>query len=186
MFKKLPKVILIILVALISALVVFVSIISMTMAPLSIVKWIEPDPPSPSITYGEFPFKVEYELNGEAVTIEDIYICEFDGFSFNTGVGKHREWKGFVKETGEENLCLVKDGNLQLCFSIGYPEYYMGDLEYDSGEPYTPFVFYVIEPNEAGGQTSGADPNMIEELTAKHNLKIISWELSEPIKNTFN
>lgn len=144
------------------------------------------DLPEPEVTYCEFPFEITYKLNGETKTISDIYVCEYVGSYWNWNIGNYREWKGYLKSNQNENIVLIKDGNLHLCLSIGSPEYYMGDSEYYSDESYTPHIFYVIEPNEAGGQTSGTDPNMIEKLTAKYNLKIISWELSEPTKNTFN
>ena len=46
---------------------------------------LSPDPPMPEITYGEFPFRLVYELNGEQIVIEDIIICEFDGFGMGGG-----------------------------------------------------------------------------------------------------
>ena len=53
-----------------------------------------PDPPRPEITYSEFPFRIEYEINGELVVIEDAVICEFDGFQPNwSGGDKTRKWK---------------------------------------------------------------------------------------------
>ena len=53
-----------------------------------------PDPPRPEITRGEFPFRLEYEIDGKRVVIEDTLICEFDGFGMNEGAGKYRKWKG--------------------------------------------------------------------------------------------
>ncbi|USB32453.1 hypothetical protein [Paenibacillus sp. YPG26] len=52
-----------------------------------------PNPTRPSITYGEFPFQLEYELDGKRMIIEDILICEFDGFGTDEGRGKYRKWK---------------------------------------------------------------------------------------------
>lgn len=40
--------------------------------------WRTPAPPIPEITYGEFPFRLEYEKNGERFIIEDTIIAEFD------------------------------------------------------------------------------------------------------------
>ena len=44
----------------------------------------------PKVKYAEFPFKLTYELSGEVRSIEDIIICEFDGFSIDEANGKHR------------------------------------------------------------------------------------------------
>ncbi|MFA8307240.1 YdgA family protein, partial [Paenibacillus alvei] len=38
---------------------------------------LQPDPPRPEITYGEFPFKLVYEINGERKVIQDTVICEY-------------------------------------------------------------------------------------------------------------
>ncbi|MBQ2840423.1 MAG: hypothetical protein IJE70_03665, partial [Oscillospiraceae bacterium] len=59
-------------------------------------------------TYGEFPFKLEYELNGKKYTVEDVWVCEFNGFGSNEGFGKHRQWKGKVKSTGEDKIVLLE------------------------------------------------------------------------------
>ena len=55
------------------------------------------NPPKPEITYAEFPFEIVYELEGETVTVNDVYVCEYDGIGMNEGVGKYREWKGYIK-----------------------------------------------------------------------------------------
>lgn len=39
----------------------------------------QPNPPQPTIKHGQFPFRLEYELNGQRKIIEDTLICEFDG-----------------------------------------------------------------------------------------------------------
>ncbi|WP_336297944.1 hypothetical protein [Aneurinibacillus uraniidurans] len=49
---------------------------------------LQPNPPRPEIIYGEFPFRLEYEINGQRKVIENILICEFDGFGANEGIGK--------------------------------------------------------------------------------------------------
>ena len=53
-----------------------------------------PSIPTPEITSGEFPFRIEYELNGEFHVIEDIVIAEFDGFSADSGsMAWFRTWR---------------------------------------------------------------------------------------------
>ena len=50
----------------------------------------------PEIRYGEFPFRLEYEINGERFVIEDTVICEFDGIGWNEAQGKFRKWKDYL------------------------------------------------------------------------------------------
>ena len=49
-----------------------------SMLPLFIISIGAPAPPAPEITYGEFPFRLEYEIEGERFVIEDTLIAEFD------------------------------------------------------------------------------------------------------------
>ena len=65
-----------------------------------------PTPPPPDIQYGEFPFKLTYELNGEIKVVEDTIICEFVGFVNRGTAGKARRWKTTLK-SGNEQLTLL-------------------------------------------------------------------------------
>lgn len=142
-----------------------------------------PNPPEPEITYGEFPFELIYEIDGEVVTIQDVYVCEYVGIGANEGSGKYRVWKEYIKSTMAENLILLEDGNLKLACSLGGAEYYMSDPYIEKHE-FTPYIYYIIHPNEYGGTSSGV--NDIESLLTQYKLKLISWKLSEPIQNSFN
>ena len=39
----------------------------------------------PEIEYAEFPFELTYEINGERFVVNDVYVCEFEGFGGNEG-----------------------------------------------------------------------------------------------------
>ena len=136
--------------------------------------------PEPQIKEGEFPFEIVYEIDGEIIIVNDVYICEFDGFDWNEGVGKHRKWKGYIK-SGAEELILLEDGDLKFAVSVGSPEYYMSDPSCQWSEN-TPSIYY-IKPNEFGGITSGSSG--IEPLLEQYKLKLISWKFSDPIQNSF-
>ncbi|WP_350339123.1 hypothetical protein [Paenibacillus polymyxa] len=41
---------------------------------------LELNPSRPEITYGKFPFRLEYEINGQRKVIQDTLICEYDGW----------------------------------------------------------------------------------------------------------
>ena len=136
--------------------------------------------PEPQIKEGEFPFEIVYEIDGEIIIVNDVYICEFDGFDWNEGVGKHRKWKGYIK-SGAEELILLEDGDLKFAVSVGSPEYYMSDPSCQWSEN-TPSIYY-IKPNEFGGITSGSSG--IDPLLEQYKLKLISWKFSDPIQNSF-
>ena len=138
--------------------------------------------PEPEIKEGEFPFEIVYEKDGEIVTVNDVYVCEFDGFDWNEGVGKHRKWKGYIKSSGAKELILLEDGDLKLAVSVGFPEYYMSDQSITQIKDLTPAIYY-IKPNELGGTSSGMLD--IEPLLEQYKIQLVSWNFSEPIQNSF-
>ena len=147
-------------------------------------------------TYGEFPFKLEYELTGKKYTVEDVWVCEFNGFGSNEGFGKHRQWKGKVKSTGEDKIVLLEvDEPIELdwqgipmtqtiYYLPGPARYYMGDMIGVAGtfSHYFPeaFCFEYFFPFSTSDSRLSA-----EELYKKFGIKLINWEYTPPIKNTF-
>ena len=123
-----------------------------------------------------------YEVDGKTVTVNDVYVCEFDGFDWNEGVGKYRKCKGYIKSSGKEELILLEDGDLKFAVSVGSPEYYMSDHFWSYTGEYIPSIYY-IKTNEFGGTFSGVLD--IEPLLEQYKLKLISWEFSEPIQKSF-
>ena len=47
--------------------------------------------PEPTITYGEFPFEIVYEISGEQKVLKDTYVCEYVGKTIVRGAG-HTEY----------------------------------------------------------------------------------------------
>ena len=142
---------------------------------------LSPNPPKPEITYGEFPFEIVYEIDGKQITVQDTYICEFDGFGANEGVGKYRSWKGYVKSTGEEHMLMLEDNNTVIYCYVGKAEYYMNDEErYYGVYPITPHLYGVSKTDDLYYNSMYPD-----EILEYYKIKIISWEFSEPITNTF-
>jgi hypothetical protein len=142
----------------------------------------KPNPPHPEITYGEFPFRLEYEINGDRKVIEDTLICEFDGFGADEGRGKYRKWKQRLA-SGQKNVTLVRvnDSN-EIYLFPGSAEYYMGDLDTDRNDSSFPNALYI---QKDGRFTSGGIIRA-DELLSKHHIKLISWNPSQPVKNTFS
>lgn len=148
------------------------------------------NPPAPEITYGEFPIKVTCEINGKIKVIEDTVICEFDGFENLGSAGKYRKWKAYLK-SGNERLTLLHVENTEIPFDIsvsyGQPDYYMGDLRYESKEEYEKKMmddrYLGYTQWENGVQTGCSIPK--EEVWEKCKLKIIDIQYSPSIQNNF-
>lgn len=184
--SKLKKAILILLVVIViifSPIIIWVTLMLMVMIGTLLVTWLlSPDPPKPVITYAEFPFEIVYEIDGDTVTVNDIYVCEYDGITTDGGGGKCSAWKGYFKSNGSDNLILLQDGNLALACSVGYPQYYMSDPVKDPYD-YVPSIYYIVSPNDLGGTTYGSLD--IEPILDQYKLRLVSYELSDPIENSF-
>lgn len=168
-----------------------------------------PKPPKPTICYGEFPFTLIYELNGEVKTIQDVAICEFDGYYERTGAGDSRKWITYLKsemddpssvEKGEHitsvDQILLSDlknanvvdaaGNIILKFYFhgGNGHYYMDDELGRRARPPQDFkrVYYMYQ-NEDGEIRHGGVK--ADEALEKYHIRLISWESTPPIENSF-
>jgi len=146
---------------------------------LSMGAAIFPNPPLPEIRYGEFPFKLVYTINGEVKVIEDTVICEFDGIGTDLSTGKHRKWKSRLASGNEEVILLRIDATKYIYYLPGSSRYYMGDLEkYATWEHRFP---------NANIYDANSIPQRInaDELLSEYGIKLISWEPSPPIVNSF-
>lgn len=143
----------------------------------------EANPPRPEITYGEFSFRLEYEINGERKVIQDTLICEFDGFGADEGRGKYRKWKKRLASGNERITLLVVNQTQEIYYSPGSPNYYMGDLEnnedHQNGFPNALII-------ERAGRLTSNRLVRADELLDKYSIKLISWDSDPPIKNTFS
>lgn len=147
------------------------------------------NPPMPKILYGEFPISVTYEVDGETKVMEDIVICEFDGFENRGSSGKYRKWKSYLKNENN-NFGFFPVGGDGLIFEVGIfigsPNYYMGDFE-QSRDDYKMVMAddryrkYVEWKN---GVKTGISYTK-EEVWEMYKLKIIDIKYSQPIENSF-
>lgn len=134
-------------------------------------------PEKPEVKYGEFPFWIEYEINGEKFKIEDSVICKYKGVSV-TANGKERNWETTLEKGERDSALLLTDGNRRIYCYVGEASYYMGDFETYGKTVFYPKVFYE-EYN--GGITSSANKDILD----KYNIRILGYEFSKPIKNSF-
>jgi len=138
-----------------------------------------PNPPMPEIRYGEFPFRLEYEINGERIVVEDTIICKFDGVGAGTN-GKYLKWDSFLVSgkkppSKSAGAAMPIDEENNLYFSVGSAEYYMGVRE-----GAMPSNLHAVRFGNGGAQSVFED-----ELLTKYGIRLLSWEPSAPIQNTF-
>lgn len=157
------------------------------------------DPKLPQITEGEFPFIVEYEMNGERYVIEDTVICYYDGYDTSVWPAKFRTWEEELKSGEEDKRLIIElepniesilvDGRIniesRILLDYGMGDYYMGDIDRFSARD-CPCINYV-EYFQTGPKTYEYDATALsnEQLEKYFNIKIIRFEFSEPIKNEF-
>ena len=80
------------IIGIISIVLVFFAILSL---PWLLFEVLAPNPPAPEVTYGEFPFSLVYEIDGERVEIKDTLVIEHKGVDYNEGMGKYNKWKTY-------------------------------------------------------------------------------------------
>ena len=145
----------------------------------SCVLLLTPGPPRPEITYGEFPFRLVYEIHGEQIIIEDTIIAEFDGIRLGAG-GRQREWTARFASTGESaemGWILFENAEKSIYMHTGSAHYYMGD-----GENLRTPIDNTVRMRPATGFTEILSK---ERLLEEHGIRIIEWTHSPPIVNTF-
>ena len=134
----------------------------------------------PTVTKGEFPFTITYELDGEKVTVDEVYKVRYDRNGGYTD-SKTRIYIGEIGDMGEGNTfyTLKKDdtGRIELCTNF-YPDYLMGDPEYDyfEGAAFEPKIYYYDKDEQEYSD---------EETLLAHGVKLIDFEYPEPIQNSF-
>lgn len=133
----------------------------------------------PAVTEEEFPYSITYELDGERVTINDVYKVSYVANDKDDN-HKGRIYVGKRVSSGDEdtNYILKKEGNtrIELCTHF-YPDYLMGDTEYDyfDFEPFEPRIYYYDAEEQEYYD---------EETLAEHGVKLISFEYPTPIENS--
>ncbi len=164
--------------------------------------------PAPSITDGEFPFIVEYEMNGETFLIEDSVVCMFDGYNSasNTfgifGFPSSRKWEEGLK-SGNENAfgiwlldleenteSVFTEGRInyesRIILQYGSAEYYMDDPdEVLRDEPRIVYYEEYSEPPDHFPIEVQFTALTNQQLEEKFGIKIIRFEFCQPIENTF-
>ncbi|MDR2547730.1 MAG: hypothetical protein LBC96_09560 [Lachnospiraceae bacterium] len=150
-----------------------------------------PAPPPPVITNGSFPFRLEYEVEGERYLIEDTLIAEYDkSVAGNTTTTARRWWNSNIM-SGENRFVLKEKNDLRITFHPGYAEYYMGDLCQGTSAKSNSSI--LLQPNitirviNLDGRIS-TKTLLIEEayeVLSDYGIVIISWSHAELVVNNF-
>lgn len=134
----------------------------------------------PTVTEGEFSFSITYELDGETVTIDEVYKARYvrnDGYADT----KSRVYVGEIGNLGEGNTVytLKKDENTRVeLWTKLYPDYLMGDTKYDyfDDEAFEPKIYYFDADEQEYSD---------EETLSAQGVRLVSFEYPTPIKNSF-
>ena len=155
---------------------------------------------APQITEGEFPFVFEYELNGQRYLIEDTVVCRFDGYDLSNPfsfIPCSRTWFASLKSGEEEKRMIIEfDENTESALVSGRVNtesrvhlfygsggYYLGDPEDADGGPKIRYTEkYQTGPKESTVTVTDLSYEQLEEL---FGIKVIRFEFSSPIDNTF-
>jgi hypothetical protein len=145
----------------------------------SLFHYYTTSPSLPEVKTAEFSFKLEYKINGKMHVIEDIYVAEYDGIG-DSYEARIRKWKGYIKTSREEDVVLLKINKDKIYYEINFPEYWMGDVENLRYHDFKPsYTVYKSGPLEKFSVVKA------DELLEDYGIELISWEMDDPIENTF-
>ena len=135
-------------------------------------------PAKPIVEHGEFTFELVYEYNGTQVTITDTIVCDYEGYSFSLDAGNTRDWNCDFKNNedyGTYYIDVENEPELYILIPTA-AEYYMGNTGYTIEET-APLIIYVDDTTETYYQE--------KEKIDVVNIKIISWNPADPLKDNF-
>ncbi len=180
-------------------IIAFLGVIVISPFVIGVVFYFLPVYDAPEITYAEFPTKIVYEIDGEEITYEDVYICKYKATYNNFELGAEREWEGHFKNTGKQHIVLDSNFRYELRCYIGSPKKYMGDFyewideETIRNYEFTPYLYiydkFALVSNFLFMQDLEEELDYEEHADIfpepYNNIKLIDWELSRPIVNSF-
>ena len=143
--------------------------------------------PSPEITRAEFPFRLEYEVNGEVFVAEDVLICEFAGNRWDASMGVHHTWSAHF-ESGITRITLYRDDAVEVFF-------------HPARETWSAGIFMGYRREGRNRTTNDTFPGAVrtnnfytgeesrfisaEDLLELYNIRLLHWEIAPPITNVF-
>ncbi len=154
---------------------------------------------APQITEGEFPFVVEYEINGQNYVIEDTVVCSFYGYDKTNAFLPYypRTWYASLKDNSESVRTFIElepdtesvltkgriNSESRIVLYYGHGGYYLGDPDDSDKGPCINYVEHYYTSEKVSHSVHTALTN--EQLEEYFGIKIIRFEFSEPIENSF-
>lgn len=138
---------------------------------------------TPNITEHDFNYAATYRMDGETKTVEGVYRVQF--VSTGNGIDPHyRYYVGHylsdpISSEPENHIIAAKDGLVLRVVFIFNDDFLMGDGEI--GEMYYDDI---PEPYLAVYDNMGVEYSDMETLE-KFGAELISWEMPQPIENSF-
>lgn len=159
-------------------------ILGLSLNAVSLMKMV---PKKPSVKHGEFPFCLTFECNGKVYEVKDTLVCDYGGFAANASRGIYRKWKSYLK-SGKTRITLFRNHKTEIFFTPNINNweagaFYMGDNEiYDKINIPFPGAWYTDDLE------NGKNAYIIsaEEMWEKYKVKLLNWEISPPVQNSFN
>ncbi len=140
---------------------------------MAVSLYLTPAPRKPKITFAEFPIRLEYEINGERVVIEDTLQCMYDGTEGRGSMqGIHHKWKWKLVSGNKRVTILKLDDYREICYPLGDIAYYMG---YGWSEP----NFYGVDLID--WKKGSRSTIFVDELLMNYHIKIIKWDKIKPL-----
>jgi len=142
----------------------------------------------PEITRGEFDFRLEYEVNGERIVIEDTIIVQFDGFSADSGsMAWFRTWRVHLASNRRVRhlLLLELEDGRRIYYCLGSGGYLMGEPGIRELGIWAPFNAPILVQRSGSPLGSRSGVGGIEGLYNEFGIRLISWEHDPPIENNF-
>ncbi len=136
----------------------------------------------PEFTYGEFPMELTYEINGESITVNDIYVVEYSGYDGMLGY----QWKGYIQSTGEKGILIYQENDIKIVCEIGDADYYVGKTGLYEDNIVIPNVFVIEESRKFlnfKSETVTYIPQ--DKLYEQYGIKLINWSTAEPLKDYY-
>lgn len=134
----------------------------------------------PKITSGEFSFRLEYEVNGERMLIEDTLICKYY-IQLDEAHGKSvrlkTEWKNDKNKYYKHTLHKIDDIML-IQYSAPQARYWMGEVTAD-------YDLTIPEIDLVNTQTWHREKLTAEEWLQNYGFRILCYQCDPPIQNTF-
>ena len=158
-----------------------------------------PPPPTPEITHGSFPFRLEYEIDGERFVIEDTLIAEYiRSRAVNWIDPAYRIWRTcfldgswIYEESWHRGSTRIKETNeVIIRFHSGHASYFMDDWTYGwHGARYERsnyrFWFPAISFDfyDEDIENFAQEMNYAADILYEHGIILIDWWYTPPIES---